>query len=124
MRIELKELIDSYGRLKAEADSYKKQADASNTKIKAMMIEDNATEAEGDEYNVKCTAIQSSKLNEDKLLTKLKEIGFTECIKTKEYVDTEMLESAVYAGKLDAKILADCKETSTTYRLNVYKNKE
>ena len=121
---ELQTLIDQYGRLKAEADSYKKTLDADNKRIKELMIEAGDEKAEGSEYHVTCKLVESSKLNEEVLLNKLKEIGFTDCIKTKEYVDIDMLESAVYAGKVDAKILADCKEVSTTYRLNIYKNKE
>ena len=121
---ELQTLIDQYGRLKDEADSYKKTLDADNNRIKELMIKDGNEKAEGSEYHVTCKAIESSKLNEEVLLNKLKEIGFTDCIKTKEYVDIDVLESAVYAGKIDAKILADCKEVSTTYRLNIYKNKE
>ena len=124
MQSELQHLIDSYGRLKAESDSYKKQLDEDNTRIKSLMIESGETKAIGDEYNVVCKAIETSKLNEEVLINKLKEIGFTDCIKTKEYVDIEMLEAAVYAGKIDASVLADCKETNVTYRLNVYKNKD
>ena len=121
---ELQTLIDQYGRLKTEADSYKKTLDADNKRIKELMIEAGNEKAEGSEYHVTCKLIESSKLNEEVLLNKLKEIGFIDCIKTKEYVDIDMLESAVYQGKVDAKILSDCKEVSTTYRLNIYKNKE
>ncbi len=124
MQNNLTEMIDRYGRLKAEVDSYKKQIDADNTAIKALLIEGNQTSASGESYNVTCKAIETPKLNEDLLIQKLKEMGFTSCIKTKEYVDMDELEAAVYAGKVDGKLLKDCKSVSVSYRLNVYKNKE
>ena len=74
---------------------------------------------------VKSLALKyTTKRIEKEIDTLAKNQLFIDCIKTKEYVDIDMLESAVYQGKVDAKILSDCKEVSTTYRLNIYKNKE
>lgn len=121
---ELQTLIDQYGRLKAEADSYKKTLDADNKRIKEIMIKSGDEKVAGEEYYVSCKKIETPEINEEKLLAKLKEIGYTKCIKTKEYVDMELLEGAIYAKQLDASLLAECKTIKETYRLNVYKNKE
>ena len=67
MKVELTELIDHYGKLKAEADVFKKQIDADNTKIKSILLENNEVSATGKEYNVVCKAVQTSKLNEETL---------------------------------------------------------
>lgn len=119
----LEELIDRYGRLKAEMDSYKKEVDGDNAEIKKLMTEENIENAKGMDYKATCKTIVSESFNEPKLLAKLKEMKIEGCIKTREYVDMEELESAIYNGEISATDIADCKEVKETLRLTVTKRK-
>ena len=121
---ELKELIPRYYEMKSEMDSYKKQCDADNAEIKRIMIENKSLEESADGYKAKITVVEKEDFNEIKLLQKLKEIGKTECIKTKEYVDMDVLENIIYNHELDPKELADCKTSKTEYRLKVTKKEK
>ena len=120
----LKEIIDRYGKEKAELDEKKKVVDADNAKIKELMTSDNLENAVGDEYKATCKTIVSENFNEDKLLILIKEMKVPGIIKTKEYVDMEELESAIYNGEVDATKLASCKERKETLRLTVSRIKK
>lgn len=128
--LKLKELIDRYGNLKSEMDSYKKQVDADNAEIKSIMTSLGSENAEGDSYKVTCKVIESEKFNEAKLLAKVKSLWSEHhgsmtnpYIQRIEVVNMEELEQAIYSGEIDPKQLADCKETSTQTRLTVSKIK-
>lgn len=127
---ELKKLIDRYGNMKAEMDSYKKQVDADNAEIKKIMTEAGDEKAEGDEFKVTCKVIEIEKFNDAKLLAKLKSLWAEQngkkknpFIKKIEVVDMEELENAIYSGEIDPKQLAECKDINTQTRLTVSKIK-
>lgn len=119
----LTELIPRYYEMKSEMDSYKKQCDTDNAEIKRIMLESNSLEESAGGYTAKLTIVEKEDFNELRLLQKLKAMGKTECIKTKEYVDMDVLENIIYNHELDPKDLADCKTTKTEYRLKVKKEK-
>ena len=53
----------------------------------------------------------------------LKSLGIPDVVKTKEYVDMEALESAIYHNQVDAKALAPFKEDHYINTLRVTKPK-
>jgi len=120
----LKTIIDRYGKEKAELDAQKKIVDEDNAKIKELMTADNLENAIGDEFKATCKTIVSENFNEDKLLVVLKKMNVPGVIKTKEYVDMEELENAIYNGEIDATKLASCKERKETLRLTVSRIKK
>lgn len=119
-------LIPAYAENKAMLDDYKKICDDENKQIKELMDE-GSYEAGG--YKATKIIQQRESINEDKLLDILKEAGFaqTSLIKTKEYVDLDELESAIYKGLLDEDMLMQidkCRESKEVVTLRISKVKE
>ena len=132
----LTQLIERYGTLKGEMDSYKKQVDADNKAIKEIMAENNLTEASGGGYIAKYSETVSNNFDEAKLLEKLENMTYKDAncscpvsvksigvIKMKPYVDMEALENAIYNGQISAVDLADCRIVVKTPRLTIKKEK-
>lgn len=132
----LTQLIERYGTLKGEMDSYKKQVDADNKAIKEIMAENNLTEASGGGYIAKYSESVSNNFDEAKLLEKLENMTYKDpncscpvsvkslgVIKMKPYVDMEALENAIYNGQISAVDLADCRIVVKTPRLTIKKEK-
>lgn len=132
----LTQLIERYGTLKGEMDSYKKQVDADNKAIKEIMAENNLTEASGGGYIAKYSESVSNNFDEAKLLEKLENMTYKDAncsgpvsvkslgvIKMKPYVDMEALENAIYNGQISAVDLADCRIVVKTPRLTIKKEK-
>ena len=120
----LKKQIDEYGRLKAMADAYKKDADACNKKIKALMAKDNLEEECGEQYKVIYYVQNKQSLNEEKALDILKRAGVTKCVKTVEVLDSDALESMLYNGELPNEVvteLATCRSSKQVPALKVTK---
>jgi len=103
-------LLRGYKQNKESLDSYKKLCDEGNQLIKDIMKTNNIekyTSLDG----IKATfSIQKRQdFDDEKLLQKIKELGFTDIIKTKEYVDMDGLENLIYNGELDGSAIADCR---------------
>jgi hypothetical protein len=62
-----------------------------------------------------------SKLNEDKLIQRLKELGFKNCIKKKEIVDSEEVERMIFDGKLPSSLLESCMDVQYVQTVSVKK---
>lgn len=127
MSQKLDTLIPQYAENKSMLDDYKKICDKENKQIKELMTDD--TYEAGGYKATKSVQIRES-LNEDRLLAiasqhrVFRDIGI---IKTKEYVDMEALESAIYKGMLDKEALMEidkCRESKEVVTLRVTKIKE
>ena len=100
--IELSNLVEQYGVNKAKLDDIKKTCDLENAEIKTRMQDENITEAFGENYKVKYSVQHRESMDEEKLLTILASEEFKEVkevfriVKTKEYVDFDALENALY----------------------------
>lgn len=113
---ELQELIPAYILNKSEADDYKKIADKLNKKIKVLMASNNIEEYMGVKYSVRT----SESINEPKLLQIIKQDSslYNLClhdlgvVKTKEYIDFDALESAIYNEKISSDIVIKFKEAT------------
>lgn len=124
--VSLDTLIPQYAENKSLLDDYKKICENENKQIKEMM-EEGSYEAGG--YKATKTISTRDSMNEDKLLEVLKKAGFTQTsiIKTKEYIDMDELESAIYNGLIEKDILMEidkCRESKEVVTLRISKIKE
>lgn len=100
-------LIPEFGEIKSKADDFKKQAEAKNKAIKKLMAEEGITEKEVEGWQVKYLVSTSDSYDEDAMLEFMKKHKqFAECIKTREYIDEEVLEDLIYHGKLSKNLVA------------------
>lgn len=128
MNKHLEEVIERFGNLKTEADSYKKQIEADNTEIKKLMKEGQLTEAVSGPYKVVYSEATSESFDDEKLIAKVRELwlnsnGTGNCpyVKTVVVPDMKAIEDAIYHGEINPSDLVDCKTVKKTPRLNLYK---
>lgn len=126
---DLSESIENYGINKAEMDSYKKICDAENKKIKSIMGEAKLKAYDSKSYTAKITEVDKSYIDEAKLIGVIHSNNIPDSlgiIKTKEYIDEDALESAIYNGLISEEIIqeiSNCKIPKTEIRLNISKKK-
>lgn len=101
----LGKLIDDYGRLKAMADSYKKEAEDCNKLIKTRMKMEDLEEEKGSTYRVNYYVQKRESMNEDRALEILKKAGINRCVKTLEVLDSDELEKMLYNGEIPANVI-------------------
>lgn len=126
--IELKTCASSYVKNKAELDALDKKCKSLNTSIKQLMEVLKLDHVTIGDKEV-CYSIQTREsLDEEKLITQLKAFApDTKCIKTKEYIDMDVLENEIYHGELsdDAMCAMDsCREVKEIVRLDIRKAKK
>ena len=127
MSRDLSDLARSYIENKSELDSYEKICDSENAAIKQKMKEQGIDEFTVGDKKIRKIVTKSYNVNEVKLLQVVKELGL-DCVRTKEYVDTEALEDILY--RLDpveaagvAQKLDQCKTPKEVVQLRILKNK-
>lgn len=127
--LELKQRATEYASDKAEESVLKKKIENNNTSIKAlfeMLGEDAITLDNG--VTVCYGITHKESLDEEQLIIKLKEYApDTQCIKTKEYVDTDVLESEIYHEKLSDQAMSalnDCRIVKEIPTLTIKKAKK
>ena len=130
----LDKLVSEYGEKHYEELALKKVCGEMNTEIKQIMEEDNLDAYTSGEYTVKRSVSVSESMNEEEMLKVLKadwtaRYGSMECpyIKTKEYVDMDILESVMYAGELSEETIValdKCRITKETVKLTLSKSKK
>lgn len=103
----LEKLIPQYAQDKLLLDTYKKTCDAENAEIKQLMLEENKTTFEADGYIANRIVSVRETMNEDALLAIAHHHGIPEIVKTKEYIDFEALEDAIYNGRISKDILIE-----------------
>lgn len=129
VREHLQNLVYEYGVHKTKADSLKKKCDAENSEIKEIMGEYNLSEIESGDYTAKLSISERETVDEDVLLEVAKKHQniFNDIIKTKEYVDSDALEKAIYNNQIPNDILLELDKARTIKQiptLRVSKNKE
>lgn len=132
----LDKLIPQYALNKRELDSYESLCKKENAEIKKIMLEQKLPEHTAGGFVAKCTTSERESINEAKLLEILKEDwvtrnGSMQCpyIKTKEYVDMDALEAAMYNSTIPEETVLKmdtCREVKevTTLRVTVVKQKK
>ncbi len=123
---ELEKLIEDYGKKKERLDLLKKQVDSTNTRIKALLTKNDLDSFESDNYKVNYQVRKSESLDEQGVIEILKENKIRGIVKSKEYVDEDALENAIYNGKIEANVLKeinDCKVVKESYALTIKEKK-
>ena len=123
----LEELVVRYALNKNELDSYKKICDRENAEIKARMAELDMNEVLAGDYVAKLTIQKRESMDEDMLLEILRNNDYTDIIRTKEYVDMDLLEREIYNGNIDSDTLVamqKCKSVKEVPTLKIVKAKK
>lgn len=126
---DLDELIPQYAQNKAEMESYKKICDRENAEIKSIMKSFVVPTYQTGEYKASYIVSKRETMNEEMLLEIAHQYGISEIVKTKEYIDFDALEKAIYDEKIPNEILLEmdkAKETKevVTLRIAKVKNEE
>ena len=124
-------LVPRYGERDTKIKALTKEHNADKEQIKTLMENLEETDWVSGGYKVKRVVSTTETLNEDMLLMLMQRnralIEKLGILKTKEYVDMEALEKAIYEGELPKEIITDmdaCRETKTTVALRCTKAKE
>lgn len=120
----LSQLLPVYEANKSEMDSYKKLVDKDNKEIKTIMLGAELGEFIVDDIKASCSVSEREDFIEEALIAKLKEMKIRGIVKKKDYVDMDALENAIYSGKIDAALLADCQTKKEVVTLRVSKVKK
>lgn len=125
----LTELVNSYAVLNLELKEKKKIADEQNAEIKELMRKLNITEFEGDDFTANYSERKKEYFDETPMIEWMKRRKVAHwTIKTKEYIDTNELEDAIYQGKIDDIdldfIKNNFKKVDKTPTLTISKRKE
>jgi len=123
----LQEKIKYYFDQKTILDTVKKDVDKFNTEIKSEMADLDTLEV--DNLIAKKTISTRESIDEEKLIPIIKSwnIPNEDIIKTKEYVDMEALENAIYNGLISQEQLVEMSSAKTVKEivtLKVTKKKE
>lgn len=122
----LEALIPRYALNKSELDSYTKICKEENEQIKAALVELGQNEYSAGGYTVKRTVAVKESMNEAKLLEVLRQNGIDLAIKTREYVDMDVLEAYLYNNTPSADLarqIDSCRTTTETVQLRLSKTK-
>ncbi len=127
--IELKDRILQYAKQKEEFDALKKDCDAQSKQIKEIMVADGVEELEVEGYKASCIVSSRDTINEEMLLNIIErsDIDIDGLIKTRSYVDTDVLERAIYNDEIPHDLLLEmdkARESKEVVTLRVVKKKE
>lgn len=95
-------MIDKAGELKATITANKKELEGLKKEIKSK----NLSELRGSRYVAEVSERVATSFDEDKLLSKVKDIGANWLLK--EVVDEDKLEESIVKGELEAEQFNDC----------------
>ena len=121
---ELKKLVDEYSVKNAQKNETTKWCKENGDIIKQYFKDNKLEEFEGTGIIAKVSYATKNSFDDEKLIEILKENGGKKAVKKKEYVDMELLESLIYNGKLNAKLLEKASISVITPTLKVVKKKE
>ncbi len=126
---QLKQCAMEYVADKAEESKLKKRIESNNTSIKSLMEILKMEDVELDDGSkVHYGVTKKESLDEEKLLVQLKKYApDTKCIKTKEYIDMDILESEIYHEQLPDEAMAamdSCRNVKEVPTLTIKKAKK
>lgn len=125
----LDELIPQYAENKAVKDRYEKLCNADNSEIKRLMADYALFSYQAGEYTASRSVSERESFNEEMLLDIVRAFDTPELgiIKTKEYIDYDALEAAIYndmLGKDELLNIQKAKETKFVITLRVSKKRK
>lgn len=116
----LKTLVPSYFANNQKLNSLKKVADEENKSIKSIMMNLNLDSYTVDGKTANISKVVKTSLDEEALSAWLKENELeANILKTREYVDMEALENAIYHGVINPVDLAKFQVDSTQIKLTL-----
>lgn len=123
----LDKLVPQYAQTKQQADEYKKQSDKENAEIKSIMTSLALQHYEAGGYKVVRSVQKRESINEEQLIEIAHKYNIPDVIKTKEYIDFDALEKAIYDGNISQDVLLEmdkAKDVKHVVQLRVSKIKE
>ena len=126
MKLEtLDKLIPQYAANKSELDGYKKICDKENAQIKAIMSNLAVQHYEAGEYKASYSIQKRESVNEEMLLEIIHshehECNVSSIIKTKEYIDFDALENAIYNGLIPEDVVSEMGKATEVKEVPVLK---
>ena len=126
--IDIKSIIDEYKAFKDIENKAKKDASPLAEQIKEYALKNGLDKIKSDNWQANVTVTPKQDFNELQAIEIIKKnLGgelLASVIKTKEYIDEDALEKAIYNGDIDAKLLAPCTiEKEPTVKLTIGKIK-
>ena len=127
--LDLESQIKDYAEQKERLDILKKWCDAESKDIKETMQNLDLSKVEAGEYTATCTVSNRETMNEEYLLAIIarSDIHLDGLIKTKEYVDFDVLEKAIYNNQIPQDVLLEmdkAREVKEVVTLRVTKKKK
>lgn len=125
--MDIEQIVKRYIDVKTAYDELYKEVEISKNAVKTAFdefdIDEYTTE---NNITVKLSKRNADKLNESSLIATLKTLSipsqtYSEIVKTKEYIDDEGLENAIYNHLISSEIINDCiekKEPIVSLRIN------
>lgn len=105
-------MIQRYGDLNEQAKQIKKEMEPLNASIKSIMVTrlagQDKVRVDAGNYTAEMVIQRRRSMDQEKLVAKLKMLGFTQAIRTVEVPDEKVIEDLIYNGQLPAAELADC----------------
>lgn len=127
-KVYLSSTINSYVLHKQQLEELKKLCEFENAQIKEYMKENNLESYSDDNgHIVKYSVQERTSMNEAKLLKVMKDNNVKHVIKTQEYVDSDLLEKAIYNNELSEDVqrqIAECNEVKYIPTLRITKEKK
>lgn len=117
----LDKLVPQYGANKALMENYKKQCEEENKEIKQIMSDLVLQHYTAGGYKISKSVQTKENLDEDILLDIIKNnssvINTERLIKTKEYVDMDELEKALYNNEIPKEVILDMDKARTVKKV-------
>ncbi len=111
---DFEKLILGYVEHKSLLDDVKKQCDIENAEIKSIMSKHNIPEYILGDTTIKYYVQKRESMNEEMLLEIAHNYGIPEIVKTKEYIDFDALEDAIYHERIPNDILMEMNKAKET----------
>lgn len=118
--------IDKVKEYKDEAASIKKLSAPLEEQIKEYAIKNPGAEMKSEKWQAKVSVTKNSTMDDNRAISIIRSIlgDDTQVVKSKEYIDEDALEKAIYLGQIKAEALAECIiEKDPTVRLTISKVK-
>lgn len=123
----LKSTINHYADRNKLFNSIKKECDGLKADIKTAMSEMKLKDFDTGDYTATVATVTKESFDEELLVTFVKNLGIRGAVKKKEYVDMDVLEKAIYNGKISQERLIEMGKykNSTSYQtLKIKKSKK
>lgn len=124
MTEQLDKLIPMYGTNNQASKEMKETLENQNKQIKSIMESLNLKTHEAGGWKATCSTSERETINEEMMLSILREHDDCGIIKTKEYIDFDALENAIYNGLISKEVLLEldkAKSSKTVVTLKVTK---